>query len=198
MREIHIYTFYLFLFLKIIIMISIWGLHLRHMKVPRLGILGVESELQLPTYTTATETQVPSHVWDLQNSSWQCWILNPLSKTRDQTCILVDTSPVHNPLIHNGNSYISIYFNMLILSKISHGCKLTMYSRQWFHNIIRKRILVFSSYLDEETTLRNHEGINFHTQKLLDGDGIIKIYLTPWMTGTWLNFDSWVLWKGII
>ena len=28
-------------------------------------------------------------------SSWQCQILNPLSKARDQTCILMDTSQIH-------------------------------------------------------------------------------------------------------
>ena len=30
----------------------------------------------------------------LHHSSWQCWILNPLSKARDRTCILVDMSQV--------------------------------------------------------------------------------------------------------
>ena len=44
------------------------------LEVPRLG---VELELQLPTYTTATAIRDP---------------YNPLSKTRDQTPILVDTS----------------------------------------------------------------------------------------------------------
>ena len=33
-----------------------------HMEVPRLG---VESELQLPAYTTATATQDPSHIFDI-------------------------------------------------------------------------------------------------------------------------------------
>ncbi len=58
------------------------GLHLQHMEVPRLG---VESELQLPTTATATATGTPdpSCVCDLHHSSWQHWILNPLSKTRD-------------------------------------------------------------------------------------------------------------------
>ena len=34
----------------------------------------------------------------------QCWILNPLSKARDQTCILMDTSLVFNLVRHNRNS----------------------------------------------------------------------------------------------
>ena len=56
------------------------GTHLRHMEVPRLG---VESELQLPAYTTATETQDPNHVCDLHKGLGQCRILNPLNKARD-------------------------------------------------------------------------------------------------------------------
>ena len=56
---------------------------------------GVESELWLPDYATATAILDPSCVCDLYHSSWQCWILNPLSKVRDGTRILVDTSRVH-------------------------------------------------------------------------------------------------------
>ena len=59
---------------------------MQHMEVPRLG---VESELQLPAYTIATATRDPSCVCDLHHSSWQCWILNPLSEARDQTCNLM-------------------------------------------------------------------------------------------------------------
>ena len=57
------------------------GHHPRHIEVPRLG---VESELQLPAYATATATKDPSRVCDLHHSSWRGWILNPLSKARDQ------------------------------------------------------------------------------------------------------------------
>ena len=62
------------------------------MEIPRLG---VELELQLPAYTTATATQDPTHVFDLHQSSGQRQILNPLSKARDWTHILMDTSGVH-------------------------------------------------------------------------------------------------------
>ena len=44
------------------------GLHLRHVKVPRLGI---KLELKLLAYATATATWDPRHVCDLQHSSWQ-------------------------------------------------------------------------------------------------------------------------------
>ena len=40
---------------------------------------GAELELQLPAYTTATAMWDPSHVCDLQHSSQQRQILNPLS-----------------------------------------------------------------------------------------------------------------------
>ena len=78
----------------IIIIISLSGLHPQPMEVHRLW---VELELQLPAYTTATAIQDLSHVCSLHHSSWQCWILNPLSEARDQTHILMDTSCVLNP-----------------------------------------------------------------------------------------------------
>ena len=56
--------------------------------------LGVELELQLPAYTTATATWDPSCLCDLHHSSWQRRILNPLSKDRNQTHVLMDTSCV--------------------------------------------------------------------------------------------------------
>ena len=59
------------------------------MEVPRLG---VESDLQLPAYTTSTATSDPSCVYDLQHSSQQPRILNQLSEARDQTHIHMDTN----------------------------------------------------------------------------------------------------------
>ena len=58
------------------------GLHLWHMEVPRLG---VELELQLPAYSTATAKPDPSHVFNLHHSSWQHWILDLLIEARDGT-----------------------------------------------------------------------------------------------------------------
>ena len=37
----------------------------------------------------------PSCICDLHHSSWQCWVPDPLSKARDQTCILMVTSQIH-------------------------------------------------------------------------------------------------------
>ena len=67
------------------------GSHLRDMEVPRPG---AESELQLPAYTTATATPDLSRVYDLQHSSRQCLILNPLNEARDRTLILVGTGRI--------------------------------------------------------------------------------------------------------
>ena len=82
--------------------------HLQHMKAPGLG---VESELQLQAYTTATAMPDLSYVCNLYHRSWQYWILIPLSKARDETCILMDTSQVLNPLSHNGNSKEQFLFD---------------------------------------------------------------------------------------
>ena len=54
---------------------------------------------------TATTIRDPSLVCDLHHSSRKWQILKPLSKARDQTHILMDTSRVCNPPSHNGNSF---------------------------------------------------------------------------------------------
>ena len=48
-----------------------------HMEAPRLG---VELELQLLAYSTATAARDPSHVCDLHHSSQQRQILNPRAR----------------------------------------------------------------------------------------------------------------------
>ena len=59
------------------------------MEVPRLG---AESEPQPVAYTTATTMQDPNTIFDLNHSSQQRWIPNPLAKARDRTLILMDTN----------------------------------------------------------------------------------------------------------
>ena len=73
----NIYSFFSFL----------WP-HLQDMEVPRLE---VESELQILAQATATAMWDLSCICNLHPSSWQQWILNPLSKAKDQTCILTGT-----------------------------------------------------------------------------------------------------------
>ena len=81
----HLAAFKLHFFLSL-------GPHLQHTEVSRQG---VEWELQPPTYTIATATRDLSHICHLQHSSRQRQILNPLSRVRDRTLILMDTSQVH-------------------------------------------------------------------------------------------------------
>ena len=76
-------------------------MHMWHTEVPRLG---VESELQLQGYTTATGMPDLSHICNLHGSLWQHRILNPLSEARGPNHILVYTSRVLNPLSLNRNS----------------------------------------------------------------------------------------------
>ena len=81
------------------------------MEVPRRG---GESELQVPAYATAIAIQDLSHIYDLHHSLWQCQILKALSKARDQTCILVDTCHILNPLNYNRNfqkRILMLYFS---------------------------------------------------------------------------------------
>ena len=77
------FSFFFFCFL---------GSHSQHMEVPRLR---VASELQRPAYTIATAMLDLSHICDLHHSSWQHWILDPLSETRDWTCNLMVPSRIH-------------------------------------------------------------------------------------------------------
>ena len=63
----------------------------RHKEVPRLG---VESELWLLAYTTATAMRELSRICHLHHSSRQCRLLNALSKARDRTCNLMVSSQI--------------------------------------------------------------------------------------------------------
>ena len=56
---------------------------------------GIQSELQLLAYTKAIATRDPTHICDRHHSSWQGQIPDPLSKARNPTRILMDTSWIH-------------------------------------------------------------------------------------------------------
>ena len=77
------------------------------------GMWKVPSELWLPAYSTATAMPNPSHVCVPHHSSQQCWILNPVSKTRDQTHILTDTmsgSSPHEPQWELLQAHLAFWF----------------------------------------------------------------------------------------
>ena len=78
-----VYPFkFLFVYLFCILEPQVW-----QREVARLG---VESELQLLSYATATATKDPSHFCELHHSSRQRQTLNPLREARDWTYILMD------------------------------------------------------------------------------------------------------------
>ena len=68
------------------------GLHSWHMLVPRWGI---QPELQLPAFATATAMQDLSHICDPHHSSWQRQTLNPLTEARNWTWSLKVPSWIH-------------------------------------------------------------------------------------------------------
>jgi len=87
------------------------------MEVPRLGI---KSELQLPATATATAMQDPSLICNLHHSSWQLWILNPLSKARGVNPHPHGYKSDSFPLRHNRNTlplcftYFLIFFGRTV------------------------------------------------------------------------------------
>ena len=76
------------------------GPHLLYMEVPRLGTTWSCSCLPTPQLQQC-QIQATSVIY---TSLWQCQILNPLGKAKDQTHILMDASQVLNPLSYNRSS----------------------------------------------------------------------------------------------
>ena len=149
MQTIIIYENIIFFFL---FRASLW-----HLAVP--GLV-VKSELQLP----ATATPDLSHIYDICCSLQQHQILNPLSKARDRTCILMDTSWVSNSLSHNGNSQIS-YLNKILA--------IVMKTKQFCRNTrIGRHLISVMNYrekpCDNQMQKRQFIEFNVHFLKTLD------------------------------
>ena len=97
-------TFFFVLFFKFVFIDFFFflGPHLWPMEVSRLG---VESEVQLLAYTTATATlDQATSATSTKVCSIVGSLLSPLSGARDRTFFLMETSQVLNALSHNGNS----------------------------------------------------------------------------------------------
>ena len=77
--------------------------HMWHMEVPRIE---AELERQLLAYATATAMPDPSQIYDLNHSSWQRGILNPLSEAGGRGVVswvlvgFVTTEPQQEPHIN--------------------------------------------------------------------------------------------------
>ena len=80
------------------------------------GRIGVVTAGLCHSHVTATLDL--SCICDLRHSSRQCPILKPLSKARDGTCVLMDTSRIINPLCHNGNSPSASFVLGLLLGML--------------------------------------------------------------------------------
>ena len=89
------------------------------MEIPRIG---VQSELHVPAYATATATLDPSYICNLHHRSQQRWIFNPLSKAKDRTLVLMDPSWVCYLWATKGtpeDQILTDHFRLLELAHIS-------------------------------------------------------------------------------
>ena len=80
---------------------------------------------------------------DLHHRSWQRWILNPLSKARDPTCIVMDTSWVPQLLSHDGNSSSKTLNPSHFGVSINRAEKITVASKQLVEIIYRLGVKQF-------------------------------------------------------
>ena len=80
-----------------------------HTEVPRLG---VELELWLLAYTTATAKPDLSHMCDQHHSSQQHQIFNPLSKVRDRTYNLMVPSRIRFHCTTMGIPYMLLFMHV--------------------------------------------------------------------------------------
>ena len=100
---------------------------LSHQETPRKGIPaaygssweGVELELQLPVYITATAMPDPCCICKSCSSLQQSWILNPLNEARNQTHILMETGRILNLLSHSENFQKRVFFKVLLQLTVS-------------------------------------------------------------------------------
>ena len=98
-------SFFFFFFFSFFLVFL--GPHPWHMEVLRLG-----NCMQLLA-TPQPQQHGMSRICELDHSSWQHRTFNPLSEGSNRTCILMDSSRVHNLLRHKGNSDQRVAFIIL-------------------------------------------------------------------------------------
>ena len=83
----------------------------------------------------------PSHVCNLHYSSRQCWILNPLSKARDRTQVLRDTSQIHFCCATMGIACVLFF-------KFPHNCSYphSMYTHDYISPFLRWDTLSYKEF----------------------------------------------------
>ena len=70
------------------------------------GLIGAIAASQSQSHSNAGSKLL---VCDLHHGSWQCWILNPMSKARDGTRNVMVPSQLRLPMSHDGNSSGSFF-----------------------------------------------------------------------------------------
>ena len=146
--------------------------------------LGVWSELQLPAYATATATRDSSWVCSLHRSSLQCQILNPLSKARVRTWVLMDTSQVHYHWAMMGTLQLTvnnkihlIKFNLILRYKI-------LFLKYFFFFFFTNLLLLSIAMLICPSFFSHPETTNFRTKLFFYLSTKISLFFTFSLTST--------------
>ena len=118
----------LFLSNSPLLLLFFLGLHPQHMEIPRLG---VELELQMLAYATATAMRDLSNLY---HSSKQLRIPSPLSEARDWTHIFMVTSKICFPCTTTGTPALKflISFNSWLKSHLFKEFILDFYIANYF------------------------------------------------------------------
>ena len=98
---------------------SLSFMHLWYTEVPICGL-----------YCNHSNTGSKNCVGNLNHSSWQHQILNPLSKTRDWTRILLGTSQVHYHWVMIGTPSLT-YSSVLFIASHKFGLPMVLFSLTW-------------------------------------------------------------------
>ena len=107
------------------------------MEIPRLR---VKLELQLQAYQEPQQHEDPSHVCNLHHSSWQCQIPDPLSKARDQSHILMNTSQIHFCCATTGTPglyFLISFINLLNFYSHMYYCIGLFYYQSSVHSLLK-------------------------------------------------------------
>ena len=142
------------------------GPHQWHVEFPRLG---VQSELKLPAYTTATAMLDLSLICDLHHNLWQHRILNPLSEARDRT---------HNLMVPR-----QIRFCCATM-----GTPRTLFQSYWE---AVSWALVFSKTLHKSSLTSLTSCLLFQWQCKIEGCWVVSTQ--PWSKPAWGSGRDWEL-----
>ena len=113
------------------------GLHLQHMKVPRLTPQPQHRGIRAASAIYAT--------------ALQCQILKSLSEARDRTWILMDSSRVPNLLSHSGNATKNNNFKRMTLKLCPQHIVLDGNDQEWMDTWKEQRMYIYVVRIRKET-----------------------------------------------